>query len=143
MIDLVTPLQSKRCSIYLASSYIHVCATHNLLVQTVLSDIYYFSNNSCNIADIIWIKIYARKDKNINSCIKKSPMSCYFVLGRDLYETKLLADTLFLPIIIQKLRHRGRSGHHNKSILDYILEGFCNYNVKNRLQISNYSNQIS
>lgn len=53
LIDLVTPLQSKRCSIYLASSYIHVCATHNLLVQTVLSDIYYFSNNSCNIADII------------------------------------------------------------------------------------------
>lgn len=60
-------------------------------------------------------------------------MSCYFVLGRDLYETKLLADTLFLPIIIQKLRHRGRSDHHNRSILDYILEGFCNYNVKKQI----------
>lgn len=74
VIVIVTPLsnrifvlqpQCKRFSIYLTSCYIHVGATNNLQVQTVLSVIYYFTNSSCNIADIIWIIIYVRKDKKL------------------------------------------------------------------------------
>lgn len=64
--------QCKRFSIYLTSCYIHVGATNNLQVQTVLSVIYYFTNSSCNIADIIWIIIYVRKDKKLIHALKKN-----------------------------------------------------------------------
>lgn len=93
MIVLVTPFfksdffyqvlqpQCKSVSIYLASCYIHVGATNNLQVQTVLSVIYYFTNSSCNIADIISIIIYVTKDKNLIHALKNHPwvVISYFV----------------------------------------------------------------
>lgn len=74
--------QCKRFSIYLTSCYIHVGATNNLQVQTVLSVIYYFTNSSCNIADIIWIIIYVTKDQKLIHALKNHPwvVISYFVV---------------------------------------------------------------